>query len=223
MKKIVMVKKRLQNGEPCGKCEQAEVMLKNRNLWQLIDHIAWADETDPNSEGNRLAKLHGVEFAPFFIIETEGASKAYTSALAFARELSNGPSRKSPSEAFRYELPADNLERTPPSEVVEHALRAFGDRCAIAFSGAEDIVLIDMAVKTGLPFSVFSIDTGRLHAQTYRFIEKVRAHYGIEIHVVAPERAPVEALVRKKGLFSFYEDGHKECCEVRKLSSIRRV
>lgn len=26
-------------------------------------------------------------------------------------------------------------------------------------------------------------------------------------------------LVRTKGMFSFYEDGHQECCRVRKVSS----
>ena len=25
-------------------------------------------------------------------------------------------------------------------------------------------------------------------------------------------------LVREKGMFSFYEDGHQECCRVRKVS-----
>jgi hypothetical protein len=28
-------------------------------------------------------------------------------------------------------------------------------------------------------------------------------------------------LVRAKGLFSFYEDGHQECCRVRKVGSQR--
>ena len=29
--------------------------------------------------------------------------------------------------------------------------------------------------------------------------------------------------MRKKGLFSFYEDGHKECCEIRKVEPLRRA
>jgi len=30
------------------------------------------------------------------------------------------------------------------------------------------------------------------------------------------------ALVREKGMFSFYEDGHTECCRVRKVKPLRR-
>ncbi|MGH8510043.1 MAG: phosphoadenylyl-sulfate reductase, partial [Gammaproteobacteria bacterium] len=32
----------------------------------------------------------------------------------------------------------------------------------------------------------------------------------------------VERLVREKGLFSFYKDGHKECCAIRKVGPLRR-
>ncbi|MCD9643917.1 aspartic proteinase precursor [Datura stramonium] len=34
---------------------------------------------------------------------------------------------------------------------------------------------------------------------------------------------PFRALVRSKGLFSFYEDGHQECCRVRKVRPLRRA
>lgn len=234
---ITMVKKRLANGGACRKCDQAEDMLKTRQLWDKIGRVAWADETNPDSEGNRLARQHGVDLAPFFIIEDNGQTKVYTSTVKFAKDLAelNGSATASAEPApqpvsrlndplvVRYKIPADGLERVPPRDVVKQALLAFGEKCGIAFSGAEDVVLIDMALKTGLPFSVFSIDTGRLHPETYRFIDKVRQHYGIDIHVVTPEPLPVEALVRKKGLYSFYEDGHQECCEVRKVSSLRRV
>jgi phosphoadenosine phosphosulfate reductase len=39
---------------------------------------------------------------------------------------------------------------------------------------------------------------------------------------LSPEAASVQALVRQKGLFSFYEDGHEECCGVRKVEPLRR-
>lgn len=227
---IIMVKKRLDSGGPCKKCEQAEDMLKTRKLWGLIDRVVWADDAAPDSEGYRLAQQHGVDLAPFFIWENGEGARVYTSALEFAKEaararVSDGE-QMAEAEALvpgKYSIPPDGLERVQPRDVVRQALATFGERCGIAFSGAEDVVLIDMAQKSGLPFSVFSIDTGRLHAETYRFIDKVRRHYGVDIHLVSPDPLPVEALVRKKGLYSFYEDGHQECCEVRKVSSLRRV
>ncbi|MEM6503180.1 MAG: phosphoadenylyl-sulfate reductase [Cyanobacteria bacterium P01_C01_bin.89] len=108
-----------------------------------------------------------------------------------------------------------------PKIIMERALSLF-DNISISFSGAEDVVLIDMAHRLGMPFKVFSLDTGRLHPETYRFLEDVRKHYDIEIEVMYPETAAVEELVRKKGMYSFYEDGHKECCGVRKVKPLRR-
>jgi phosphoadenosine phosphosulfate reductase len=80
-----------------------------------------------------------------------------------------------------------------------------------------------MAAKSGRKFSVFSLDTGRLHPETYRFIDSVRQYYGLDVQVVSPNFVALEALVRKKGLFSFYEEGHGECCGIRKVEPLRRV
>lgn len=113
------------------------------------------------------------------------------------------------------------LSNKSPQKILERALSLF-DNIAISFSGAEDVVLIDMAHKINKDIKVFSLDTGRLHAETYQFIEQVRKHYGIEIEIMYPDAAQVEALVKEKGLFSFYEDGHKECCGIRKVAPLRR-
>jgi len=91
------------------------------------------------------------------------------------------------------------------------------------FSGAEDVVLVHMASEAGLPYSVFCLDTGRLHPETYRFVDAVRKRYGVEIALMSPDTATLQALVKRKGLFSFYEDGHEECCGVRKVEPLRRA
>jgi phosphoadenosine phosphosulfate reductase len=70
----------------------------------------------------------------------------------------------------------------------------------ISFSGAEDVVLIDMASKIKKDFQVFSIDTGRLHPETYRLLDQVREHYEITLEVIFPDSPEVEALVREKGV-----------------------
>ena len=109
-----------------------------------------------------------------------------------------------------------------PQDILKLAFEHFGDELWISFSGAEDVVLVDMAWKLNKNVKVFSLDTGRLHPETYRFIEQVREHYGIAIEVLSPEAAAVEALVKDKGLFSFYKDGHGECCGVRKIAPLKR-
>jgi len=110
-----------------------------------------------------------------------------------------------------------------PADLIELALREFGADLAISFSGAEDVVLIDMAAQLGGEFRVFSLDTGRLHAETYKFLQRVREHYGIPVEVFFPQPEAVEKLVREKGLFSFYQDGHKECCSIRKVEPLVRA
>ena len=107
-----------------------------------------------------------------------------------------------------------------PSDILKLALSQQGE-VAISFSGAEDVVLIDMASNLGLPFRVFSLDTGRLHPETYQFLETVRKYYNIEIEICFPEIEAVQQLVQEKGLFSFFEDGHQECCGIRKVQPLR--
>ena len=118
---------------------------------------------------------------------------------------------------------ADAYSTKSPQEILAVALEAYSPSIGIAFSGAEDVVLLDMAVKIGTPFTVFCLDTGRLHAETYQFIEKVRTHYGIPIETVLPQSDAVQQLVREKGLFSFYQDGHTECCGIRKVEPLTRA
>lgn len=108
-----------------------------------------------------------------------------------------------------------------PRAIIKQALARY-DNIAISFSGAEDVALIELAHKMTDNLQVFTLDTGRLHPETYEFIDRVRRHYGIRIEVLFPDPAEVEALVNQKGLFSFYEDGHSECCGIRKVNPLRR-
>ena len=113
----------------------------------------------------------------------------------------------------------DALERAraTPLEIMDKALETYGDGLAIAFSGAEDVAVIQYAALTGRPYRVFSLDTGRLNPETYELFDKVEKHFDIKIEYCFPESEAVKALVNEKGMFSFYEDGHKECCGVRKV------
>lgn len=116
---------------------------------------------------------------------------------------------------------AQEYNSQSPQEILQLAFDSF-DNIAIAFSGAEDVVLIEMASKIKKNIQVFCLDTGRLHAETYQFIEKVREHYALDIELLAPNTEALEAFVKEKGLFSFYQDGHKECCGIRKVEPLKR-
>lgn len=230
--KITMIKKQLANGQPCEKCLQAETMLRQRGLWDNIDNIAVAWENDPTSAGMVWAAKYQIAVAPFFVVQyDDGIEKVYTSTLRFVKDVF--PSSASPvsSTSTETELPtnldipalAQKYADQTPQSIIRWGLQQFGADCAIAFSGAEDVVLIDMAAKTGLPFSVFCLDTGRLHPETYQFIEKVREYYQIPIRMMSPQADVLQDFVLNKGLFSFRVDGHKECCAIRKVEPLRRA
>ncbi|GLC45103.1 aspartic proteinase precursor [Pleodorina starrii] len=121
-----------------------------------------------------------------------------------------------------WEALASEMETASPLVIMDNALKTFGSDVAIAFSGAEDVALIEYAHLTGRPYRVFSLDTGRLNPETYRLFDAVEKHYKIRIEYTFPEAQEVMDLVRAKGLFSFYEDGHNECCRIRKVKPLRK-
>jgi len=112
------------------------------------------------------------------------------------------------------------LQSETPQAILEYALSESED-IALSFSGAEDVVLIDMAHKINPNIKVFTLDTGRLHSETYQFIERVLKHYKIKIDVLFPNNEAVSNLVDQKGFFSFYEDNHQECCGIRKVLPLK--
>ena len=118
-------------------------------------------------------------------------------------------------------LAAEYINKTP-SEILALAIELFDD-ISISFSGAEDVILIDMAVKIKPDVKVFSLDTGRLHPETYKYMEQIREHYNIKIDLMSPDQKQLEKFVREKGLYSFYQDGHQECCGIRKVMPLRRI
>ncbi|MFG0382381.1 phosphoadenylyl-sulfate reductase [Pseudomonas sp. zbq_18] len=126
------------------------------------------------------------------------------------------------SPTFNAAEMAASYANKSPQDILKLAFEHFGDDLWISFSGAEDVVLLDMAWKLNKQVKVFTLDTGRLHPETYRFLEKVREHYGISIEVMSPDAHKLQEFVREKGLFSFYKDGHGECCGIRKIEPLKR-
>lgn len=116
---------------------------------------------------------------------------------------------------------AVDYAKESPQKILELAFQHF-DNLWLSFSGADDIVVLDMAWKINPNIKVFTLDTGRLHPETYRFLEQVRKHYGIQIEALSPDYQQLESYVREKGLFDFYESGHGECCGIRKIAPLRR-
>jgi phosphoadenosine phosphosulfate reductase len=97
------------------------------------------------------------------------------------------------------------------------------NRIALSFSGTEDVALVDMVIRLRPDTRVFTLDTGRLFPETCEYIERVRNHYNLALEIYTPDHRAVEKLVGEKGYFSFYRDGHTECCGVRKVEPLQRA
>ncbi|MDB5799530.1 MAG: cysH [Rhodocyclales bacterium] len=91
--------------------------------------------------------------------------------------------------------------------------------------GAEDMVLTDIILSEQLPIEIFSLDTGRLPAETYTLMSEVEQKYATRLKVFFPESSTVEAYVRNHGINAFYSsvELRKACCGMRKVEPLRRA
>lgn len=99
---------------------------------------------------------------------------------------------------------------------------------AITFAnsfGAEDMVLTDIIMREKLAIEIFSLDTGRLPAETYTLMAEAENTYNTKLKVYFPKHEVVEAYVQTKGINAFYEsiDLRKACCHMRKVEPLQRA
>lgn len=92
--------------------------------------------------------------------------------------------------------------------------------------GAEDMVLTDLIVQLQLPIGVFSLDTGRLPAETYTLLDTLRQHYPqLALQVYSPEPQALQHWVGLHGVNAFYRgvELRKQCCALRKVEPLARA
>jgi len=92
--------------------------------------------------------------------------------------------------------------------------------------GAEDMVITHLLAKHQVAVKIFSLDTGRLPAETYNLMQEVAVAYPSHpIQVFFPNTAAVETYVNEKGINAFYEsvELRKSCCHIRKIEPLQRA
>ena len=91
--------------------------------------------------------------------------------------------------------------------------------------GAEDMVLTDLIATNQLDIEIFSLDTGRLPAETYTLMADAELRYDLKFQVYFPRNLEVEDYVRTHGINAFYEsvDLRKACCHMRKVEPLQRA
>ena len=91
--------------------------------------------------------------------------------------------------------------------------------------GAEDMELTDMIWRENLEIGIFSLDTGRLPAETYALMADAEHHYGKRLQVFAPRHDTVQKFVVGFGINGFYDsvEARKACCHARKVEPLQRA
>ena len=121
-----------------------------------------------------------------------------------------------------------SFDAAPAEEILRWGLDTFAPRIALSasFGSPEGMVLLDM-MHTIDPARtrVFTIDTGRLHQETYDLMDRVRTRYEVEVEVYFPRPEAVQAMVRQHGLNLFYDlvDLRRKCCGIRKVEPLDRA
>lgn len=119
-----------------------------------------------------------------------------------------------------------DLESKTAEEILIWVNETFGEKSALASSfGAEDVVLTDMLLKINPKFKIFTLDTGRLPAETYDVWERIEEKYGVKIEAYFPETKSLEEMINKHGPNLFYRSVYlrKLCCNIRKVEPLNRA
>ena len=110
-------------------------------------------------------------------------------------------------------------------QTLERIARDFTPAVFASSLAAEDMVLTDLILKAQLPIGIFSLETGRLHAETLAVLDQVKASYGSDITLYRPQPEAVDAYVAQHGLNAFYDsvEMRRECCRIRKVEPLGRA
>jgi phosphoadenosine phosphosulfate reductase len=119
------------------------------------------------------------------------------------------------------------LETAHPSEVIAWTLQRFGRERSVVVTGlqAEGVAVLDMAIAVDPLVRAVTIDTGRLPAATYEYIDMLREHFGRDIEVVHPDAAMLSDYTTRNGVNGFYDSLQLrlDCCHIRKVEPLERV
>ena len=118
------------------------------------------------------------------------------------------------------------LQNLSTEDIIKYFLKEYKQDAALSSSlGAEDQVLTDMILKINKNTNIFTLDTGRLHPETYEVMDATNLKYGVKLNVFFPLNEKVEELYQKQGINGHFESiqNRKNCCNIRKIEPLRRA
>ena len=100
----------------------------------------------------------------------------------------------------------------PPEQIIQ--------ACSL---GVEDMVLLHLRAVVAAQWSVFVLDTGKLHTQTLDLLRLAQQHFGLQFEVFRPDPAQVLALTAEHGDALMFQSLalRQACCDVRKTQPLK--
>lgn len=114
----------------------------------------------------------------------------------------------------------EKFENAKLEDILRWAWDKYGTRAAIgtSFQGA-GLVMIHHALKAGLPFPIFTLDTQLLFPETVALQKRLEDFFGIKIESLYPEQTPDEqAAEHGPELWNRHPD---LCCTMRKVMPLQ--
>jgi phosphoadenosine phosphosulfate reductase len=111
-------------------------------------------------------------------------------------------------------------------EMLKYVTKAFPGQVTFSTSFSfEDQAIAHNILTNNLPISIFTLDTGRLFAETYSVWSATNERYNTNIKAMYPDNQLLEELVTERGPNSFYESPQNriDCCHIRKVEPLRRA
>jgi phosphoadenosine phosphosulfate reductase len=118
------------------------------------------------------------------------------------------------------------LESLSAGEALQLLYNTFPGKITFSSSFSfEDQVITHDIIQSTLPISIFTLDTGRLFAETYSVWNSTNMRYNTRIKAYYPDQAELEFFVQAQGPNSFYEsvENRKSCCHIRKVEPLKRA
>lgn len=90
---------------------------------------------------------------------------------------------------------------------------------------AEDMVLTDAIARQGLAIRLFTLETGKLHAETLALLPRIHQRYGLTIDTITPDEQATDAYEAEHGPLAFYQSVplRQRCCFIRKIDPLNRA
>lgn len=118
------------------------------------------------------------------------------------------------------------LSRLNNTAFMEALTKQFPNQVTFSTSFSyEDQVITHEILANQFPVKLFTLDTGRMFAETYSVWNSTNEKYNTKIKAYYPQAIALQDFIAANGPNSFYEsiDNRKQCCFLRKVEPLKRA